>query len=223
MSDPIIVHELPPSPNNLKVRLALGYKGLSYERKILDLADFPGDRSAVVQASSQPLTPTLEYRGVSIFDSGAIMRFLDANFRDTPRLFSENYQEMQEIERWEWFARSNLGEPIGMIFGAAQEPDKHPGVGPKASALMNERTADIEAQLSKTPFLVGARMTAADVTAVPLVMYAMLPEAAAAMGPIKKFFYENLTLGEGRERTRAWVGKVLAFDPHPPLAESVEA
>ena len=57
----LILHELTGSPNNVKVRIALGYKGLEYDRRPLELNDFPGDRSAVVKVSRQPRLPVLDF------------------------------------------------------------------------------------------------------------------------------------------------------------------
>ena len=54
MSNRLTLHELILSPNNVKARIALGYKGLEYEREALEfneLDKFPGNRSRVVQLS----------------------------------------------------------------------------------------------------------------------------------------------------------------------------
>lgn len=75
--------ELGPSPNNTKVRMALGYKGIPFEVVPVD----PRDRSTVRAVSGQDLTPVIEDRGVVLPDSEAILHYLDANYRDTPRLF----------------------------------------------------------------------------------------------------------------------------------------
>lgn len=75
--------ELAPSPNNLKVRLALRSKGVEFEAVPVDAAD----RSPVVQRSGQPLTPVIEDRGIVLNDSEAILHYLDANYPDAPRLW----------------------------------------------------------------------------------------------------------------------------------------
>ena len=81
-----------------------------------------------------------------------------------------------------------------------------------ASALMNELTADLEERLQRHPWLMGSQMNAADVTAAPAVFYGMVPPQVAESSEAARFFSENLTLGEGRERTRAWVARVMAHD-----------
>jgi len=101
-----------------------------------------------------------------------------------------------------------------MIFVAmfAGRPDSE--VGPNASRLLNDLTGRIEQRLDSNRFLFGDRMTAADITAVPYVYYGM-QTAEQATGPLAQFFREHLELGDGRQRTREWVERVLAFDAHP--------
>ena len=113
MSQSLKLYDLTPSPNNIKVRCALAYKKLSYERILVD----PANREAVVKVSTQPLTPTLLHGDTVVFDSYAILRYLDANFPETPRLFSTDRPTLKSIEAWELYARTDVGPGISMAFG----------------------------------------------------------------------------------------------------------
>ena len=73
MNTNLILHELTGSPNSVKARIALGYKGLKYDRKPVELSDFPGNRDSVVKLSRQPRLPVLQHGQTVIFDSGAIL------------------------------------------------------------------------------------------------------------------------------------------------------
>ena len=73
--------------NNIKVRLALTYKGLPFEFKTIE----PSDREEVNRVSGQFLTPTMVDGDVVLFDSGAILRYLDANYPETPKLFGSSH------------------------------------------------------------------------------------------------------------------------------------
>ena len=201
------LYELPPSPNNVKARIALNYKGLQFERIPVD----PMNRTPVVEVSGQPLTPVLVHKGAVICDSGAILRYLDANFRDTQPLWSSNYDEAHEIEEWELWAKTKLSEPVGLTFREALSGEPDPGVLLKACDLMTEAGARLEHRLTGNEWLVGERMTAADVSCAPLAFLAMISDQGAAQSPILAFFKENLHLGEGREKTRAWVERVMAY------------
>ena len=214
MTDAVRLFNIQPSPNNMKARIALSYKGIPYEKVDVN----PQDRSEVLRISTQPLTPTLQHGDTVIFDSGAILRYLEAQFPDTPRLFAREYDAMKEIERWEWLGRTLIPEPIGMIFGLYIANKTDANASARASALLHERTAAMEERLEEHTFLVGDAMTAADVTIAPFVFYGMVPEEIAAASPTGKYFRDHLRLGEGRGRTREWVGRIMAYDRAPAAA-----
>ena len=81
---------------------------------------------------------------------------------------------MKEIEKWEWFARNDCSGPVSIIFGQAMSKNKDNKEIARAAGFFQEMTGKIEHQLERSPFLVGDRLTAADVTAVPLVNLATL-------------------------------------------------
>ena len=208
MSD-LKLYDLPPSPNNMKIRIALNYKGLPFERFAVDPAD--QERRQIRELSGQPLTPVLVHGDRVICDSAAILRYLDTNFRDTPPLLFPDRPTALAADKLEKWARGPLTEPTGMVFAQAfsEAPDLE--ACRRASELMNTVTADIEERLADSEWLVGGRMSFVDVTAAPYVAYAMLPEEAA-QHPIVRFFYDNLHLGEGRQRTREWCSRVMTYD-----------
>jgi len=88
--------ELPPSPNNTKVRMALRFKGIDFETVLVN----PRDRSGVLAASGQELTPVIEDRGIVLNDSEAILAYLDANYRDTPRLIPGDRAGRRQADAW---------------------------------------------------------------------------------------------------------------------------
>ncbi len=88
MSANLTLHELTGSPNSVKARIALGYKGLKYDCKAVELSDYPGNRDSVVKLSRQPRLPVLQHGQTVIFDSGAILRFTWKRISPTPRRFS---------------------------------------------------------------------------------------------------------------------------------------
>jgi len=208
MVENLRLYDLHPSPNNMKARIALAYKGLAYETVPVD----PEDRGPVLEVSGQPRTPVLVHDGRAIWDSAAILRYLDSAFRDTPRIFSEDYEKIGEIEGWETYGRTQVGEPLGMVIRQFFAGTEDGEVMERASKLLNVVTGRIEDQLSKTTWLAGDQMTAADITSAPCVWYGMVPAEAEEGNPIAPFFRKHLHLGEGREATRAWALKVMAYD-----------
>ena len=110
MTDPVVVYGFETS-NNMKVRIALGYKGIPYRFQSID----PGDRDEIVRLSGQYLTPVLIHGDRVVSDSGAILRYLDHAFADTPRLYGDSRTEQWAIEDEELFARAILAGPIMAI------------------------------------------------------------------------------------------------------------
>jgi len=192
----------------MKARIALAYKGLPYESAAVD----PKDRSEVVKVSGQPLTPVLVHGDRVIFDSSAVLRYLDANFRSTKPLFSGDYETMVAIESWERLGRGELQEPIGIAFRQLMSGKPDSAELARASALLNERTGPVEARLGGGDWLVGNTMTAADVIVATVVHYGVEPQHDVSGNPMLKFFADNLKLGAGRDKTRAWVRRVMAWD-----------
>ena len=77
----LIFHELSPSLNSTKVRMALRFKGIDFEAREVDSES----RAALVEVSGQELSPVIEHDGRVLNDSEAILNYLDANWRDSPR------------------------------------------------------------------------------------------------------------------------------------------
>jgi len=88
--------ELAPSPNNTKVRMALRFKGIDFEAVPVD----PFDRAPVLAVSGQELTPVIEDRGIVLHDSEAILHYLDANYRETPRLYPSTRDGRKACDAW---------------------------------------------------------------------------------------------------------------------------
>jgi glutathione S-transferase len=219
MASELTLYQVPPSPNNIKIRIALGYKSLPYGTVDTEVKSVPpaaGERAEVVKVSGQPLTPVLVHDDRVIFGSPAILRYLDANFPATPRLFSADYVEMKEIETWETFARNELMVPLSLCFGQATSGQEDPETLAQVRHGLEELTGRLEERLAGTGWLVGNRMTAADVTAVPYLHYCMLPEGTDASGPILGFLDRHMKLPQARDRVREWVDRVRAYDRWSP-------
>jgi glutathione S-transferase len=210
----VVLYDLWPSNNNMKVRIALNYKGIEHDVFPVGMGDEQA-REKVLEVSGQPLTPVLTHGDRAVFDSAAILRYLEANFPGTPRLFPTEREEFQAAEKLERWARYELVEPMGTAFGellkqmGGGEPDLE--VCCAASGRLNELTAQIEERLENGPFLMGDTMSIADVTAAPQVFYGMVPDEVVAKVPPAAFFQQNFVLGEGRDRTREWCMRVMQY------------
>jgi len=215
MTTPLQLHELTPSPNSVKVRLGLGYKGLAYERCPIALDSLPGNREVALKLSGQPRLPILVHGETVIFDSGAILRYVEANFRDTPRLVPEDYAAFGEMEEWEAWTRTGLGTPIGAVFQQLASGSPDPAALQAGNAAFHEATQRIEDRLGEVDYLAGTtHPTLADLTCVSRVYLSLATEQEARASQILAGMRSALHLGEGRERTRAWAEGLLEHDAY---------
>jgi glutathione S-transferase len=194
MASELNIHGFETS-NNMKVRVALGFKQIPYEFRSID----PADRSEILKLSGQHLTPVMVHDGRVLFDSAAILRYLESNFPDRAPLFGSSHREQWAIEDEELFARTTLAGPMMEIVHRRVH-------GGTVDAAMQERCANdfkkAAGRLVKTlagrEWLVGEGMSAADVTAAPVLyrirragLFEIPPEAEALDG---------------------WVDRVMAYD-----------
>lgn len=187
--------------------LALKLKGLDYETVAFDGFE---DREAVIEVSGQPLTPVLLDGERSIYDSFAILRYLDANFPG-PRLYSADRAEQQKIQEWERFGYQ-LGGPLGMVAGQAFSGEIDDQATAEAQALWDSVPQPLEDALAGSPYLMGDAPTAADLSLAPFLRYTVSnPEDFPEGSPVR-FVAERLRLGAHFPNTLAWIERVMALD-----------
>jgi glutathione S-transferase len=205
------LYQLFGSPNNTKVRLALGFLGLDYERVDVD----PMDRATIVAASGQPLTPALVDGDIRMFDSSAILRYLDANRSRGARLFSEDAEVLHEIEAWEQKTRGGgFAAPIGMLFRAYFSPEHDEALLAEAASGFEDRCRAVEEALGDADYLVDERLTAADCSVVPILNFgaptdSFRRQAASELGD---FIMGHLNVPDDCPGVRAYIERVMAFD-----------
>ncbi len=100
-------YELTPSPNNMKVRMALKYKGIEFEQILVDYFD----RQSLLEASGQDGSPIIQDKGIVLNDSEAIMIYLDANYPDTPRLMPRDLKSRYACDKWKRMTDDKIAAP----------------------------------------------------------------------------------------------------------------
>lgn len=207
----LVLHTLPPSPHNTKIRLALKLKGLAYEAH--ELTGFDG-REALVEATGQPLSPVLIDDGKKIYDSFGIIRYLDANWPE-PRLFFEGRDEMRAVETWENFVRNGVGPALGMALMAVIEGDMQSPAFATSEKLYNEFAVRVEDALAGSEYLVGGRLSAADLTVAPFMAPAIVaPESQPEQSPMRGIA-SRVRLSGRYQRTHAWAQRIMALEAEP--------
>lgn len=204
---PITLWQLAPSFNSRKVRYALGVKGAAYD--CIEISD--ANRDAVIELSGQPLTPVLRHGDVVMFDSGAIVRYIDANIPG-PRLFSTNVDEMRAIEEWEGRSRSLVLDPYLQIVRLVRSGQADSDAIARARDQFFDGARQVEAALNPAGFLVGERLTAADVFCACYLAYGFLTAAEAGSRPPMLWALNHLSLAEPLPRLAAWFEQLRRLD-----------
>jgi glutathione S-transferase len=196
------------SPDSMQVRIALNYKNIPFEKVLVDSQD----RSGLDRVSGQPHAPALTHNGSVVFDSGAILRYLETHFCETPPLFSSDRVTLNEIERWESLGRGDLKRCVATLlrnsFSASPDMEELDS----ASEQFYEITGKFEERLGRSKWLVEDRVTAADVTTGPTVCYGMLLPSIGTLRSLGESITERFKLGVERARTEEWMMRVMAYD-----------
>jgi|GEM_PF-966553 len=209
----LTLHLLPPSPNNAKVMLAMKLKGLDHE--VVEYHGFDG-REALVEATGQPLTPVLIDGDRKVYDSFAIMRYLDANWPNEPRLFFDTRDEQRAVETWENFARNGLAPALVVALNAVFSGDDDPAPFATSERLTNELAVRIETALESSDYLVGGRISAADLTVATFLAPSVIdPESVPEASPVRAIA-SRVRLSGRFPRTHAWARGILAIGQEQP-------
>jgi glutathione S-transferase len=191
------------STNVERVALTLALKGLEVESAWITY----DDRSAVERVSGQPLVPVLDYDGQILVESMDIVRFLDERHPEPPLYPAANATEIDAFV--DWFDGTWKGPPneIEAELGKPQ-PDEA-----RIAALersMIESLDRFEQMLAGGDYLLGDRLTAADICAFPFLKYATLHDAED-----DELFHRVLRdrQRDGRDRPAlaAWIDRVGAL------------
>lgn len=198
------VFRIPFSTNVERVALALGHKELEVEWVDVD----PGERSAVREVSGQELVPVLVDAGRVVFDSTAILRYLE-ELRPEPRLWPRDAARRAELDVFvDWFNRV-WKRPPNEIEAERSKPEPDEA---RIAELGRELTAALdlfEALLEGREYLYG-EFSAADCIAFPFLKYA-LDRDEADDEPFHEILREFQRL-DGHPRLEAWIRRV---DAHP--------
>ncbi len=183
--------ELAPSPNNTKVRMALRFKGIDFEAIPVD----PFDRVPVIEASGQELTPVIADRGIVLNDSEAIIQFLDASYKETPRLFPAERAGRKECEAWKKTLDSKIAAFWQPVFWNTikQEP-----VDESSRKNFEQGLCRLEETLRDDGTFMGPEMPICDLRVAEWATYAFPGASLIERVPLFAKFKESFAITEGR-------------------------
>jgi len=189
------------STNVERVTLALAYKGLEVESIWVD----PADRGPIERVSGQRLVPVIEDDGHVVFDSAAILRYLEERYPE-PQLYPRDEARRAEVDVFiDWFNRVYKRPPNEL---EAALLEKRPD-GERVAELKHAMVAHLavhEALLAGRDYLLGDVFSAADCAAFPFLKYALKidPEDDELF---HRILHENQPI-DPYPRLRAWIERV---------------
>ncbi len=183
--------ELSPSPNNIKVRMALRYKGIDFEAIPID----PFDRKSLREVSGQDLSPVIEDKGIVLNDSEAILQYLDANYPDTPRLFPAD-RSRKQCDAWKTELDSKIVPTWLPVF--LKSIGRSESFEAESRDGFEEFLAWLDGELAKRDSFGGPDAAINDLRAAEWAVYAQPGEKLLERVRLFRVFKENFAVPEGK-------------------------
>ena len=163
------------SPYSWRVWLALEYKKIPYELRVLSFQNKDTQKPEFVAINPRHVVPTIVDDGFALWESVVILEYLDERFPQAPRLYPGDARERARIRRLvreaeEHIDRKGIDPIVDELFwkeGAAPDMAK---VAEWKGTIAKELA--IYADELRGDFLAGDAITAADLVLYPMVGYA---------------------------------------------------
>ena len=199
------------SPFAWRVMLALEVKRLPYESRLLEFSKDEHKTPAYLRLNPRGKVPTLKDGDFVIYESLAIMSYIDRKYPDPP-LFGKTPEEtgliwraLAECESYILPAGDKVVRPI--FFGKGL--DKVEEIQEAAETLRRELKT-IDKRLAGSDWLVGDKISAADIGVFPLVQ---LLSRAASKEAARPLNLGLLPLDQSFPNVAKWVQRIEAL-PH---------
>lgn len=207
------------SPFAWRVMLTLEVKGLAYDSKLLEFSKGQHKTAEFLRLNPRGKVPTLKDRDFVISESIAIMAYLDRKYPEPP-LFGSTPEEcgliwraISECESYLVLEADKVIRPL--FFGKGLDRTEEIQ---RAAQLTRDELQSTDAGLAGSTWLVGARISAADIVLFPVVqslLRAAYKEAAQPFNlglvPLEKN-YPNL--GRWVREIEALPNYQLTYPPH---------
>ena len=197
------------SPFAWRVMLTLEVKGLKYESKLLEFSKGDNKTPAYTALNPRGKVPTLKDGDFVLYESLAIMSYLDRKYPD-PALFGKTPEETGLIWRWlaeceSYVVPASNKVVIPVFFGRGL--DKAEDIREGAQTLRDEFKL-IDEKLAGSQWLVGDKLSGADIGIFPIVQLILRAASKEAAQPLNLGF---LPLTERFPNISRWVQRIEAL------------
>jgi glutathione S-transferase len=197
------------SPFAWRVMLTLEVKGLDYESKLLEFSKGENKSPAYLQLNPRGKVPTLKDGDFVVYESLAIMAYLDRK-NPTPPLFGDSPAETGQIWRTIFECESYLvsaGDKVVRPIFFGKGLDKVDEIQQAAQTIRHELTT-VDEQVAHSNWLVGKQISAADISVFPLVQLLLRAASKEAAQPLNLGL---LPLAQTFPNIAKWVERIEAL------------
>jgi glutathione S-transferase len=197
------------SPFAWRVMLTLEVKGLQYKSKLLEFSKGEHKTPAYLRLNPRGKVPALKDGDFVLFESLAIMSYLDRKYPDPP-LFGKTAEEAGLIWRAICECESYLlpaGDKIvrPMFFGKGLDQVDEIQ---QAAQIVRQELSTLDGALGRANWLIGGQMSAADIGVFPVVQLLL---RAASKENARPFNLGLLPLTEKFPNIARWVQRIEAL------------
>jgi glutathione S-transferase len=197
------------SPFAWRVMLTLEVKSLAYQSKLLEMSKGEHKTPAYLQLNSRGKVPTLKDGDFVLYESLAIMSYLDGKYPEPP-LFGNTPEEtgliwrcLTECESYLVSAGDKVVRPIFFGKGLDRVDEIQQG-----AQTVRQEFKSLDERLSRGAWLVGDRMTAADIGVFPLIQLLLRAASKEAAQP---FNLGLLPLAQSYPNLAVWSRRIEAL------------
>jgi glutathione S-transferase len=197
------------SPFSWRVLLTLEVKRLPYQSKLLMSSKQENKSPEYLVLNPRGKVPTLKDGDFVLYESLAIMVYLDSEYPERP-IFGSAPRETGTIWRLVSEDISYLCDPIEKVigplfFGSAAEKESEIRA---AATTIHQELAHLEAVVAKSPWLASAAISAADIVVFPWIQTLLRAAAKEAAKPLNLGF---LPFDVRYPHLAAWVRRIEAI------------
>ncbi|KAH8903017.1 glutathione S-transferase [Coniochaeta sp. PMI_546] len=197
--EPLVLYMKGPSPNPWKVAIILEELRLPWSPVRVKETEIKTEPFISLNPNGKVPVLTDPNTGIVLWESGAIIDYLIAEYDKESKLHYTSFPEKYTTRCWEHFQMSGQGPYFGQKnWFSLWHPEKLPSVIQRYSNEIVRVTGVIDAHLAKqkTGFLVGDKITYADLMFVPYYK------------SLHSFIAPEIDLS-GFEHFNAWLGRML--------------
>src|SRR4051812_7572107 len=160
------------SPYSWRVWLALEFKKLPYELRVLSFANQDTRKPEFVAINPRHQVPTIVDDGFALWESTVILEYLDERFTSGPKLYPGDVRErarirriVREVEQYAYV--QGIDRIVDELFWKGEAPPD-PKVMEESTKKLGEELETLSKEL-RGDYMSGEGMTAADITLYTIV------------------------------------------------------